>query len=247
MNYAWRGLLVLAAVMAAAGSVDAQNVSDYESIPNPYLLLLREPAVIEQLALSASQRAKLQQLNDQIDEPLLQLRNQNTPAAAKQLAELNRKTQEQLATLLDDQQQARFAQIRLRVTGIRSILQPSVAEHLKLTDTQQTNIAQHLQATQDELTSLREQASAGGDGKALQQKSIKVRTDGQLNVLNEITPEQKQQFVRLLGREIDFSQLGRVRFKAPTIRDSTQWVNGRIDSANDLAGQVVVLHFFAFG
>jgi hypothetical protein len=53
--------------LGLASTARAQNVTGYASIPNPYLLLLREPAVHDDLRLTPEQRTELRRVNDEVD------------------------------------------------------------------------------------------------------------------------------------------------------------------------------------
>ena len=68
--------IVLTALCAwHASLLPAQNITNYGSMPEPYLLLLREPAVLDDLQLNARQRQELEDVNQALDGPLLASRN----------------------------------------------------------------------------------------------------------------------------------------------------------------------------
>ena len=55
--------------LGAFSQAQAQNVSGYESIPDPMLYLMREPAVHRELKLSDQQRERLVELNSSSRKP----------------------------------------------------------------------------------------------------------------------------------------------------------------------------------
>ena len=95
-------------------------------MPNPYLLLLREPAVHDDLALSDRQRQTLFSVNDKLDGPLLALRNRPPETQADVLSRLIATTETHMAETLDTQQRERLVQIMMQVRGIQAVLQPEV-------------------------------------------------------------------------------------------------------------------------
>jgi hypothetical protein len=65
-------MLVLAVLFAKAGW--AQPNVRYDVTPNPYLFVLREPAVLDELRLTDQQRRAVLAVNERFDGPLLAVR-----------------------------------------------------------------------------------------------------------------------------------------------------------------------------
>ena len=63
MRYWTKGLLLALSLVFTAQTALAQNVSNYDSIPEPFLFLIREPAVHNALKLSARQKEQLVRLS----------------------------------------------------------------------------------------------------------------------------------------------------------------------------------------
>ncbi len=225
----------------------AQNVTGYDRMQNPYLLLIREPAVQKDLALTAVQKEKLIRINNEVDGPLLAARNLSAADATKQWKELLDSTQKQLNELLSSGQRKRIDQIRMRVRGIRSVLDPAVVDHLSLSDQQTEDIQAVLDEAQQDLAEQNKRQRSGESITDIRKKILAIRRREQRDVLRILNRDQQQQFSRVLGRNFDLSKLGHVSFQSPELVDSGGWINSRPLRMADLRGQVVVVHFWAFG
>lgn len=239
--------LALVLLSALAAEAIGQNVTGYESMSNPYPLLLREPAVHDDLSLSRGQQVALQRLNDEVDGPLLALRNWPAEKAEPKLAELIQRTRVALDEVLEPRQRERLGQIMLRVRGIRLVPTPSVAERLNLTPKQREAIEETWASTREEIEAIAKQLEAGTPREKAERQALTVREREQRRVLAELTESQRRMLQDLLGRPFDPSRLGRAKFKAPELIDSTGWINSQPARLANLEGQVVAVHFFAFG
>ena len=244
--------LIIAAAVAVAVAVTsarspAQNVTGYESMSNPYLLLLREPAVHEDLGLTDAQRESLERMNAEVDGSLLALRNWPAERANEKLTQLIEQTRAAADQILTADQQQRLSQIMLRVRGIKLVLTPKVAERLRLSEQQRTGIQTKLDDAAEKLGDLRRRLQDGESSQQIEALAREARTTEQTQVLDALTNEQKRLLWDLLGRTFDSSRLGRVSFKAPEFSDSTGWINSQPLRLEDLRGRVVAVHFWAFG
>ena len=242
------GALLCIGACFSGASLDAQNVSNYEMLPDPILFLLREPAVHDDLDLSDIQRANLVQLNRSVDGDLLASRNQSPKTAGQLVAVAKQKTLEGLRELLDEQQLRRIQQITYRVQGISFVTTPDATQQLQLTTAQLQQIESYVNLSADEVTKLQRRVKNGevtpSDGQRL---VTDVRTREQRQILAAINDDQQRKFLELIGQNFDVGKLGRVSFQAPDLSTRAIWINSPPLSLSDLKGKVVALHFWAFG
>jgi hypothetical protein len=238
---------LLALSTTSLQGVSGQNVTGYESMPNPYLLLLREPAVQDELGLSRQQRTALQELNTEIDGPLLALRNWPPERATAKLTELIDKTRRQVENLFNQEQRERMEEIVLRVRGIRLVLVPGVADRLRLSDQQKRAIQETLDVTSGRLEELRSRLRNGESREQIEALAREARESEQTRILEALSDEQRRGLYQVVGRPFDVSRLGQVAFRAPELQDSGGWINSQPLRLEDLRGRVVAVHFWAFG
>jgi hypothetical protein len=104
------------------------------SLADPYLVLIRDTVVQNELRLSDDQRRTVGALTDELDLPLWTLRNQSGDQATQLFQELNSTAERRMEQILSAAQRKRLAQIRLSVRGLKALLRDEVAEQLKLSD-----------------------------------------------------------------------------------------------------------------
>ena len=225
----------------------AQQKIQYDTIPNPYLFLLREPAVWEDLKLTGKQQEGLTALNARVDGPLLALRNMPNDAADKVWGQLLSETETGAAKILSRDQQQRVKQIMLRVHGIECVQDEAVVDGLQISSKQRDAIQEIVKEARTGVAALREQAQAGKPREPLDKEFAKLRADEQKKILAELTPKQREQLTALLGRSFDVSKIGKVSFKAPELVVGGQWLNSPPLRMEQLQGRVVALHFWTFG
>jgi hypothetical protein len=247
MRWLLWGVVAVATFVVPSSRVIAQQVIQYELVPNPYLFLLREPAVWGDLKLTSKQQDALTALNAGVDGRLLALRNMPNDEADKLWAQLLAETESGTATILSRDQQLRVKQIMLRVRGIECVQNEQVAAGMKFSTKQRESIDQIIKDAREGAAALREQAQAGKPREPLEKELAKLRTDEQKDILAELTAKQREQLIVLLGRGFDVTKLGKVSFKAPELVAGGKWLNSQPLQIADLKGRVVALHFWTFG
>lgn len=226
----------------------AQNVASYNTIPEPLLFLLREPAVHRDLNLTDRQKEKLVSLNHKHDATLLSSRNRPAEKSQEQTNQILGETQEAIKKLLTKRQHQRLNQIRYRLRGISFVLMPEVVEKLKMSSQQQQQIQKIVDNTQKVIAKLQTEINKGVKTQSQAQKIGKeARTKEQTQILGLLDKNQRKQLVSVVGSNFDVAQLGRVSFKAPELSTTGEWINSDPLTLSGLHGKVVALHFWAFG
>ncbi len=225
----------------------AQNVTNYQAMPDPTLLLLREPAVLDELKLSREQRTALDAFNVRLDGPLLASRNRPLEEQSQQTERWIGETREQLRSVLSGEQLERFDQLTIRVRGLRSLLSPAVAQQIQLTSSQTQQIEAAFDDLQQRVAALQKRAAEGAPADSLTRQANEQHERAQQQVFEVLSLPQRSRFVQLIGRTFDLKQLGHARFKAPELAVSDHWINSAPLQLSELRGSVVALHFWTFG
>ena len=247
MNPGRIALVVFLSLMVHS-HVRGQNVTNYAQLPNPFLFLLREPAVHQDLQLTPTQRAELISLNEKHDGILLASRNTPQDKGQQMVAEAFAQTRDAVRTLLTAEQQTRLRQIAYRLKGMPFVLLPDAAMEMELSDEQKRQIQQIVDDTAKKLDDLKTGTFPGPDAYAkIEADSQRLQREQQKNILALLEDQQKQTLMALIGKPFDLASLGRVTFRAPEIAPGGTWINSEALNLAKLRGKVVALHFFAFG
>lgn len=243
--------LALAAVMLLAvspwcQSANAQSNPAALAVGNPYLLLIRDPAIHEELNVTNRQKRSITRVTDQLDGTLLAIRGQSVQQGTAALQKLITETEVKMNAILTPAQQTRFSEILLRVQGIRAILQDETSAKLNLTDGQKTQL-QSLFKEFDESLKVAQSKAEGESQEWLQKEVLRLRGDEQRGVLEILENTQRGRLVEVAGSEFDLSKLGKVAFKSPDIKSTGPWINSSPLSLPAVKGKVVAVHFWAFG
>lgn len=248
MRILWPCFVAGLCALTPTTSSFAQNVSGYGSIPEPLLFLLREPAVLDDLELSETQRMRLQELNQSFDGDLLASRNMSVEDAQAQVSKVLTATRDHVSQMLSRTQQTRIKQIKYQLRGISCVQLPEVAERLRLSDGQKSDIDKIIQDTQKIVKENTSSTFQGPDAYEKAQDAITgARKKEQMQILRLLNQQQKQRLFALLGKSFDASRLGKTSFKAPEFAVGDKWINSEPLQLKNLRGKVVALHFYAFG
>jgi hypothetical protein len=216
------------------------------TLDHPYLFLIKDPVVHQELGLDPQQRKALSELNDELDAVLWSTRNQPPQRSEKLVREATQTARQRLAAALSQDQLTRLRQIEMWTLGMKAFLRDDLSQPLQLTDNQRTKIRETLTKTQESIRELSAELQSGGSRDALQRKARALKVDEQKQIVATLTRRQQQQWIELLGKKIDVSQLGRLRFKAPDFDGQDGWLNSTPLTLRQLKGKVVALHFYAF-
>ncbi|SFI24705.1 redoxin domain-containing protein [Planctomicrobium piriforme] len=241
------GMVLLGAISPAIAQPNPNGQLPVFELGEPYLLLIRDPVVQRELKLSDEQQQALDAFNETLDGPLLSTRNQPNEQANKAATEMIAQSRAKLATILMPDQQTRLLEIERWVQGLRSLLRPDVSERLSLSDKQQEQIREIIDDYVKQTNGIKEKVSSGEPLGPLEKQNSELQVRTQKTLQKLLKPEQRKQWLAMLGKPLDSKSLGKVRFKAPELLGDGPWVNSRPLTMEGLRGKVVALHFFTFG
>jgi peroxiredoxin len=148
---------------------------------------------------------------------------------------------------LSSSQHDRLGEIVLQVQGTSALGQPGLAGELALTTAQKQEITRISSAADAALTKIRQQAKGTQNLLELNRQAEKLQTDLQRDLIAAVTPDQRERWLALRGRDIDLKKLEPLIAMAPELRDVATWINSEPLTLERLRGQVVALHFWTFG
>jgi len=215
-------IVVAIAVLAACA---VPSTAPTVPIPHPITILLRAPRVHRELMLCDEQVTVVAGLVEEVELPLWRLRDlaaqERDLASAAILESFRRK----LGSVLAGPQLDRLDQLVLQAQGMRAVLEPRVADVLKLTVGQQEQVRAILRSP----------------GRSV------APVDASRRVQAILSPSQRSVLASLVGRPFDFSGLRQIACKAPEFVGVTEWLNSAPVTLRQLQGKVIVVHFYAFG
>jgi len=240
-------VLLLSGAGHALGSGEAAKLVTPQFDPEAWdrsALLLRDPAVQEELGLGRAKAEAIRPWMDAADGALWA--DDDLPPAevqAKQrtvLTELERK----LKSVLTAPQQKRFAEITLQWQGLPLALKPEFGQKLNLTAEQQARIRAVMQNLPE---ALKQAANDRGVGRGRDESLNAVVSAANARMRAVLTAPQQRTWERLAGAPFDFSRVKPLALKAPELRPGHDWINSKPLTLAGLRGHVVVLHFYTFG
>ncbi len=243
-------VIVVAAIVFVSTNVQAQQANRAQQVramANPYLFLIRDPAVHKELSVTQTQKLAIALITDELDQPLLAMRNRSAQEAGKTFDRLFETAKTKMNRVLHASQRRRLDQIILQVQGTKALLQADIADALKLDEDQRKQIGDVVKETRSKISELQKQAQAGKPRGPLFREANELSTAEQTTIQEAMTATQRTNWSTMLGRRFDVSKIGQFAFKAPSLREPTGWVNSRPLTMEGLRGKVVALHFYAFG
>jgi len=239
------GVLV-AFVLLATGLNQGWGASPADGlvpIPHPLTMLLRDATAQTRLGLRPDQIDAVKAAVGQVDQPLWRLRDLPAEQRNEPAGRLLEKLEAKLATILSTQQRTRLDQIMLQSRSIRGLLEPAVAEKLKLSIGQLERMREVIVGLKQEMASLQQ-------GGVTAREMVRARTlqgRAERNALALLDRDQQRTLRLLTGRSFDFSRVRELACRAPELRGVETWINAGPVSLAELRGNVVVVHFYTFG
>lgn len=228
----------------AAESASEQPEAGFE-IPllDGRAILVRDPAIVEELQLTEQQSKNLRQLVDTLDGLLFSLRDAGPRPTDEHALSAIKQIDSKLTALshiLYPAQQQRLMQLWRQYEGISILFRPEIQQQLKLSDAQCKKIRQlHRQSLQQQ----KEAASKDNSDTRIQ----KILNDQIQQTIQSLDKPQQKRWSRIFGKPFDFSKSQPVFFPAPELRQVSAWINSPPLSLESLRGNVVVVHFWTFG
>lgn len=239
--------MVLQLCLSASAQQNPDGQLPVTTLDRPYLFLIRDAVVWDDLELDDKQRSALAGLNDELDRDLLAMRNKSPQFVNETMMRARSMAEAKLAQVLTPSQLKRLSQIEWWTLGTRALVSSRLSDALEMSPAQVSEIGEILAKTRSEIAELSKKLQAGESREAIEKQVVKVRTEGQRKVVAVLTQRQQQLWVSLLGKRIDLAKLGRVKFKAPELQSAANdWVNSPPLSLEQMKGKVVALHFYAF-
>jgi hypothetical protein len=115
---------------------------------DPFWILIHEPAVFEEVKLSADERKGLQKLSDDLDLRVFPLRNKPRDVMLPGLTKVFEDLQAGLKSTLSPGQHNRLNEIYMRQLGTNALLRDDVAAKMRYSDSQRKDIEKIITETQ---------------------------------------------------------------------------------------------------
>ncbi|MGE0607436.1 MAG: redoxin domain-containing protein [Pirellulales bacterium] len=242
-----RGFLAIVTLAGAVlFSADRAAAIDPYAGNDPYWVLLHEPAVLDELQLSAAKRQSYRERLDELDLRFFPLRNKPAETALAGAKEIIAEARESMKTLLTPPKSKRLTQILLRKIGTPALLRDDVRERLRYTDEQRKQMAEIMEKTKAAVAEVEQMLLEGKPREPLDKEYVELMQQEYQRIQELLTPEQRSAWREMLGPAFDLAKLGRPAFKAPELVDTGAWINSPPLQLKELRGKVVVVHFYAF-
>ena len=236
--------LLATIVVADPLSEDAATQEESASAPlvDPYFLLIRHEAVRDALKLLPPQIESIDAVLRKHNPLLLAIRDVGPQGAPETARATLQGIRNEIDSSLDQKQQARLEGLILQVQGYGALLRPDLVGELKLLSRQQQQLRNIDREYQEELRLMNESSA-----ERTPEHRQTARTEQHRQVLAVLNDRQKLSWAKRLGEPFDFADLRSSPAWAPEFTEVETWLNSPALSMESLRGQVVVVHFFAFG
>jgi peroxiredoxin len=237
-------LIALAQTCGAAEPVGGTPLTD------PTILLLRDDAVRNTLAVTPDERKKIDELFYKHNRALLAIRDVGPTGADATARPALAEVREGIAKILTEPQRVRLQGLVMQAQGYDHLSRDDIAAALKLSDAQRKKLAEIAADFRTKSQTLRT-AGKNRTPQELQADLNKLQAARQKQIVALLESDQLQLWSQLLGEPFDFSKVGTGPALAPEFadiefKDKNTWLNSAPLTLESLRGRVVVVHFFAF-
>ncbi len=240
-------VLCLCAVPSLVAARGSSDLGQYEQlIPRNLLGLVHAPEVHQELGLSASQVADLENLFAENDSRWFASRILPLEQQLPILKELETRVWRWFANHTKPEQQQRLEQLEYYSQGGRMLLRDDIAQRIGLQAAQQASLATLAKKTIEAEKQL-QHTQYGDTNIPTLQAAVQAATDAESAGIKEhVDLSQQQKLTALLGKPFDMTQLKRIYPMAPEFVEVSDWINSPPLKLTDLRGKVVLVHFYAF-
>lgn len=233
--------------MRPANADDATPPAEATPPPaDPSLLLVRDPAVRDELKLSPAQREQLDALLLANNRLLIAIRDVGPNGADETAQSAIAELRAELKKIFTPQQKLRLQGLILQAQGYDALLRKDISARLKITPDQQAKLVAIAADARASVQSLNQSRSSLSPDE-LKQQLAQIQTDRLQKIVAELDDEQESIYGKLLGPAFDFSNVRASPGLAPEFAAIDEWINSEPVTIESLRGKVVVVHFFAFG
>lgn len=234
--------ILICLCLSAASSLAAETEQT-----DPYWILIHDQAIHAELKFTEQQRKAVRQALDELDLRFMALRGQSAEQIAEKLSEIRATAQARLKDVLRPEQHRRLSELTLRAIGTAALLRPDVAQRMKYTDDQRKRLEQIIGKAKEAQAELAKRVQSGKGGEAFAKERTRLQAEEQTQILELMSKQQQNQWRELVGADFDLSRTSSLALKAPELAITKDWLNSQPLQLAQLEGQVVVLHFYAFG
>jgi peroxiredoxin len=242
-------LLVIALLSAPAGgeSTGAEPAAEARAaLKDPTLLLIRDDAIRGELQLSAESVAAIDALLARHNDALLAIRDVGPTGGDDSVKQPLAEIRGELKNLLADEQRLRLQGLVLQAQGYDALSRDDVARQLKLSGEQRSQLADARDDFWKQSAALQQRAEPL-PSEELKAVLDRLQTQRHRRTLEALDGRQEQLWSEALGAPFDFAAVRPSPAQAPEFVDVEAWINSSPQTMASLRGQVVVVHFFAFG
>ncbi len=164
------------------------------------MTLLQRADVQRELNLTEQQKNQIRQMQENQRTAMQELRNLPPEQRRQKMQEIREKNNP--TSVLNETQKKRLREIELQAMGAFALLQPDVADELKLTQEQRSKLQG---IVMNSMQQLREQFQSGGFGQGQgAQQMQQLREQMEKQMLEVLTPAQRQQWQQMQGKPFQF-------------------------------------------
>jgi peroxiredoxin len=236
----------LLAVVAAEASAQTGAETARPPLKDPSILLLNDAAIRAEIGLTPAESAALDVVLLEYNDLLVAIRDTGAGGAPEALRPQVEELRVKLKQVLTAPQQKRLTGLILQAQGYESLTRDDMAAKLGLSPEQR----EHLTTIMDDFWKASKQLQTGdaaGSAEEIKAELNKLQAERHSRVEAELDEQQAQTWEETLGEPFDFASVRTSPARAPELVDVEAWINSPPRTLAGLRGQVVVVHFFAFG